>query len=209
MGIKTKIPLNDIGACAQQTLVDVDVDPDILEFYLGSKYSSGGGYAWIFPRSKNEANVGIGVPASSKDRALDALKRFIDSKFPGSHSLRMVTGCVPRCLPPSPLVKGRVVLIGDAARLVNPFSGGGIANAFISGRVAGEMTGDMVVNGKPTDILLSYETEIRSRLEKNLRKSYRYKDIFIMNDRRIEMLCTFLKLAPSFLILRMAKGLHY
>lgn len=209
IGMKTRVPLKDIGACAQQTLVDINVDPGSLEFYLGSRYSSGGGYAWMFPRSREEANVGIGVPGSRKDMARKALERFISSKYPGSHSIRTVTGCVPRSLPLDEVVKGNVILVGDAARLVNPFSGGGIANAFISGKIAGEIAGDMVAKDKPLETLKQYEFKLRKRLGKNLKKSYRYKNLFLMKDRNIESLCILLRLSPSFLVRRFTKGLHY
>ncbi len=209
IGMNKGIPLKDIGACAQQTLVEIDIDPDSLEFYLGNRYSSSGGYAWMFPRSKDEANVGIGVPGSGKDMARKALEHFISSKYPSSHSIRTVAGCVPRSPPLDALVRGNVLLVGDAARLVNPFSGGGIANAFISGKIAGEIAGDVAVKDKPLETLKQYELKLKERVGKNLKKSYRYKNLFLMKDRNIEFLCILLKFSPSFLVRRFTKGLHY
>ena len=62
------------------------------------------------------------------------------------------------------MVKDNAFLVGDAAGLVNPISGGGIGNAMISGEFAAKsiLSGD--VN--------SYETEIKSL-------PYFHKDLFL------------------------------
>ena len=48
-------------------------NPKMLEVYLGKNVAPGG-YAWIFPKGPNSANVGLGIRASSSGVALNYLK---------------------------------------------------------------------------------------------------------------------------------------
>ena len=64
------------------------------------------------------------------------------------------------------MARGRLLLAGDAAGFVDPFTGEGIYYALASGRMAGEMVGDV-----PAAIVArSYE----SRIEKELGRDLRY-----------------------------------
>ena len=105
------------------------------------------GYGWLFPGADGQANVGIGVGMGGRRqqarlggdlaRLCEALRAAGDldaSARPGPVTggwLRMGgTGTPPAA--------GNVLLAGDAAGLVNPLQGEGIAAAMISGRMAGE-----------------------------------------------------------------------
>jgi digeranylgeranylglycerophospholipid reductase len=98
------------------------------------------GYLWVFPKGHGMANVGVGISgmASRKKAAIRYLREFIDRRFPGAGVLTTVAGGVP-CAPTiDTLVKGNIVLVGDAAHQVNPMSGGGITSGMIGGKLAGE-----------------------------------------------------------------------
>ncbi len=207
-GINTRGKIGVVGSCAQHTLVDIDVDPDCLEFYLGGSYAQGG-YAWVFPKSNNEANVGVGILRSNKEGAIGVLENFIKNKFKKTQSIRFLSGCVPSTLPPEECVKGNVVLVGDAARQVNPFTGAGVANAFIAGKIAGEICAEVVVDEKPLSHLKEYDRLWREAFEKKLKKSYKLKNRVLLEDRKIERFCMLLNLIPGFLLRRLVKGLHY
>lgn len=103
------------------------------------------GYAWVFPLGDGSANVGLGlVPAGPAARA-----RRLDEAFarPG---LAALLGAPPQ--PTEPVrawpipagfswtrladPTGRVLVVGDAARLADPATGEGIAQALESGRLA-------------------------------------------------------------------------
>jgi menaquinone-9 beta-reductase len=105
------------------------------------------GYGWLFPGADGLANVGIGVGMGRQRRGAELsgeLRRFCallraagdlaaDAR-PGPVTggwLRMGgAGTVPAA--------GNVLLVGDAAGLINPLQGEGIAPAMISGRLAGQ-----------------------------------------------------------------------
>ncbi|UCG69784.1 MAG: NAD(P)/FAD-dependent oxidoreductase [Thermoplasmata archaeon] len=207
-GINTKSRLGELGSCAQHTLVNIDVDSDCLEFYLGSTFSPGG-YAWVFPKSKNEANVGVGLLNAGKQHAVDVLKKFVDLKFQNAKSIRFLSGCVPSNLPPKECVKNNVIAVGDAARQVNPFTGAGIANAFIAGRIAGRLCGEMAVKNRSLSHLKEYDALWRNAMEKKLIKSNRLKNRVLLGDRNIERFFFMLRIIPGFVLRRLAKRLHY
>src|SRR5207244_1258867 len=65
----------DIDACLQYTLVGVNGDARLNDFYLGS--CAPGGYAWVFWKDTDVANVGIGVNLSKIRERADA-KKYLD-----------------------------------------------------------------------------------------------------------------------------------
>jgi digeranylgeranylglycerophospholipid reductase len=207
-GINTRSKIGMLGSCAQHSLVNIDVDPDCLEFYLGGRYTPGG-YAWIFPKSKNEANVGVGVINPHEKDAVNVLDKFIETKFQNAQSIRFLAGCVPSALPPKECVKGNVVLAGDAARQVNPFTGAGIANAFVAGKIAGEICGDVAVKKQSLGQLKEYDRLWKDALEKKIRRGYRLRNKVLVKDKNIERFCFLLNLIPRFILRRLARNLHY
>jgi digeranylgeranylglycerophospholipid reductase len=116
---------------------------------------------------------------------------------------------VPAALPPDETVKQNVVLVGDAARQVNPFTGAGVANAFIAGKIAGEICADVACRNQSRENLKKYEKLWRESLDKKLRRSNKLKNRILLKDRNIERFCILLNILPNFIIRRLAKGLHY
>ena len=138
-GIDTTTHMRDMETCAQMTLTGVDLEDDVCEFYFGND-TAPMGYLWVFPKGRGMANVGVGISgmASKKKAAIRYLQEFVERRFPGAGVLTTVAGGVPCAAPVDTLVKGNVVLVGDAAHQVNPMSGGGITSGMIGGRLAGE-----------------------------------------------------------------------
>jgi geranylgeranyl reductase family protein len=132
--------------------------PHIL-FWEPEAWSAFPGYGWLFPGVEGRANVGLGlgVLAHRADgaRAAQRLDDFVahlrrlgllgggSSSRPAPRLggwLKMgMVGTVP--------ARGRVLLTGDAAGLVNPLQGEGIAQAMASGRAAAEAV--LAAPGRP------------------------------------------------------------
>jgi geranylgeranyl reductase family protein len=95
-----------------------------------------GGYAWVFPKG-DHVNVGVGAWATEGKRLRDHLGRLCAAH--GIH-LEAVRGLVGHRLPlrrPGTAVAGeRALLVGDAAGLIDPVSGDGMYECFVSGRLA-------------------------------------------------------------------------
>ncbi|MBN1163399.1 MAG: NAD(P)/FAD-dependent oxidoreductase [Candidatus Krumholzibacteriota bacterium] len=129
-GLKTGYRPEELMSCAQELISGIDVSLRYIEFHLGTRCAPGG-YAWVFPKGKNSANVGVGInPLRSGGlRATDYLERFIAARCAEGRRHRLVVGAtaVARGLPS--LVADGYVAVGEAANQNNPFSGGGIINA--------------------------------------------------------------------------------
>src|SRR2546422_10331208 len=140
-GLETHLRTRDIDACLQYTLVGVEGDPRLNDFYLGS--CAPGGYAWVFWKDADVANVGIGVNLSKIRERADA-KKYLDrliERTPGlacGENVEEVAGAVSVSMPLERTVAPGVMLAGDAARLIDPLTGGGILNGGLSGGYAGE-----------------------------------------------------------------------
>lgn len=147
-GIDTTCHIKDMESCAQMTLSGIHMDEDILEFYFGDNVSPGG-YLWVFPKGNGTANVGIGlsVEAAKKKSAIRFLQEFVDKKYPHAAMLTHIAGGVPCAKTNSEIVKGNVILVGDAAHQVNPVSGGGIISGMIGGMIGGQVAAETVQRG--------------------------------------------------------------
>lgn len=98
-----------------------------------------GGYGWIFPKG-DIANVGVGIDPHYPINLMESLSKFIEEVegegIVENRVLKRTGGWIPAdgLLP---LVRGRVLLVGDAGGFCHPITGGGIGNAIISGSMAG------------------------------------------------------------------------
>jgi geranylgeranyl reductase family protein len=100
-----------------------------------------GGYGWVFPKG-DHANVGVGGWASEGAKIRDRLARLAAEHRVPLAALSDVKGHrLPMRRLGTPAASGRVLLVGDAAGLVDPLSGDGIYEAFVSARLAAEAIG--------------------------------------------------------------------
>lgn len=113
--------------------------PRELTIRWDSQRAGGLCYAWAFPTAEGTTNVGYGMsaaaPEHSRARLVQRLHELLpeydlDSVELHGHTLPLT---VARPLP----AVGRVLLVGDAASLINPFTGEGIYSAIASGAMAG------------------------------------------------------------------------
>ena len=111
------------------------------------------GYHWLFPTGGGSANLGVGMlaaayPPSSRNLR-DMLMRLIDedaelrSRLRGARMRDRVLGHpLTTYNPRLPLIGDRVMLLGDAAGLINPLNGEGIQYALHSARWAADVATD-------------------------------------------------------------------
>lgn len=148
-GLRTLNRVRDYHSGFQYEMAGLENVPEWnwLHLYFGKDVAPKG-YAWIFPKGDNVANVGIGILAKESnwgDRAQDYLDRWIESHpeiFANASVMEINGSGIPvSSRVPEPIADG-VMLVGDAAQLVNPIHGGGIIiamrAAMIAARVAGE-----------------------------------------------------------------------
>jgi geranylgeranyl reductase family protein len=110
-----------------------------------------GGYCWIFPKG-NHVNVGVGGWESAGPTLRTHLKEFCRRRGLDHSKLQDVRGYrLPGRRPGAPLGRGRALLIGDAAGLVDPLWGDGMSAAFLSSRLATKVALDLLA-GRATDL---------------------------------------------------------
>jgi len=134
------------------------------------------GYAWVFPLPGGGANVGYGV-LRSDGRTGRELKDLWPELL-GRSTLRDILG--PRATPTEPvrawpiptrydpgrLANGRVLFVGDAAGVVDPLTGEGIAQAIESGALAAEA---IARGGDPEAVAARYRRAVSRALGRDLR----------------------------------------
>jgi len=97
-----------------------------------------GGYGWVFPKG-DHANVGVGGWLAQGPKLRGHLDRLARSHRVSPAGLRDVRGHrLPMRRPGASASMGRVLLVGDAAGLVDPLSGDGIYEAFVSAELAAQ-----------------------------------------------------------------------
>ena len=160
LGLADPIPPKDLSCGAQYEMAGIDIDdPTMCSCWIGRKVSSGG-YAWVFPKGKDVANVGVTVLGSEKENALTQLNRFIASQ-PGlaqGSILEVNAGTIPVGESLKHLVADGFMVVGDAARQVNPIHAGGICEAMEAGMYAGETAAKAIERGDTSKkVLKEYE----------------------------------------------------
>ena len=107
------------------------------------------GYLWVFPLPDGKANVGIGVLSSAVTRRSLNLREILSDllathpvlrdRFKDAIAMESPQGFgLPLGGKKRRISGDRFLLLGDAAGLIDPFSGEGIANAIRSGRFAAD-----------------------------------------------------------------------
>ncbi len=183
-GIKTDVKLKDIDTCVQYTLADIDIEKDTCEFYFGTKISPGG-YIWIFPKSDNTANVGIGIAGhlAHKKGPKEFLDEFVAKRFPNSKITYTIYGGVTTAVTLDEIVKDNIMLVGDAARQVDPITGGGIVQGMIAGSIAGKVAAEAVKKSRFDEkFLKKYRKEWNKKLGNRQKTMYKIKEIFMNYD---------------------------
>lgn len=177
-GIDTRTRLSEMTSNLQYEMVGIEMDnPSVMEFYFGNKVCPGG-YVWVFPKGSDVANVGLGTRDRSKN-ARWYLERFIEGheNLAKGSVVEVNAGGVPVQGPIKTSVKDGVLLVGDAARQVDPLTGGGIYNAMHCGRLAAETILKCVEKGNfSKDVLMEYEKRWWEEIGQGLLRSLRVKE---------------------------------
>lgn len=146
------------------------------------------GYFWIFPVDDNRANIGIGMLHKSlKERKLDlkkALQMAIQSpafreRFNDAQALEEPAGWNLPVGSKHRLNYGEgFLLLGDAAGLIDPFSGEGIGNALYSGRQAAKTAKEALdANNFSSKFLRQYDERLWAEIGDELAVSSKLQKI--------------------------------
>jgi digeranylgeranylglycerophospholipid reductase len=191
-GLDAQLPLRDTMVCAQYLLGGIEIDPTCTYYVIGHKLAPGG-YVWVFPKGHGKANVGLGVQADlwqadgpSGGTVLGYLTRFIEARpaLAQGYPVTLMTGNVPVARPPARLVTDGLMLVGDAARQVDPLTGGGISNAMVAGKLAAQVAVRAIAAGDiSADFLSRYERAWQRDIGRKMARNYRLRERFEPGER--------------------------
>jgi len=166
-------------SCFQYTLSKCNIeDEHTLMFYLGSLIAPLG-YLWIFPKGNGVANVGVGVRKGSPKFYLDNFIQKHSSIFKDSKILSfggapvIISGQLPK------ITDDNLMICGEAAGQVIPFTGAGIHTSIVAGKIAGAVAAEAIKNNELTEkALITYKKRFDEIFGKNIEKSLKAMRIF-------------------------------
>ncbi|EMR04715.1 NAD(P)/FAD-dependent oxidoreductase [Cesiribacter andamanensis] len=147
------------------------------------------GYFWIFPLPGGRANVGVGMRSDVVAKKGVNLRRAmlqliaedpqLRERFRGARPLEEVKGFgLPLGSKKRSISGDCFLLVGDAASLIDPFTGEGIGNALASGELAAQWAQKALEAGRwDAAFLRGYDAAIYNRLWKELRLSKTLQDL--------------------------------
>jgi digeranylgeranylglycerophospholipid reductase len=136
------------------------------------------GYAWLFPYRPGRIRIGVGVmrPDSDADprRLLDALLALpaLAETLRGAQPVEQHAGLIPVAPLRTPMVRGGVVCVGDAASHASTLVGEGIRYALGAGEAAGRALGEAVRQGDAAP-LHRFERSWHARHRRDFAVAYR------------------------------------
>ena len=153
---------------------------NFLEFYFLKDFLPG--YFWIFPLPNGEANVGIAIVSEDvSKRKLNlkhCLEEVIETRFKDRFTNAQIIGKIegfglPLGSKRRKLSGDNYILTGDAACLIDPLTGEGIANALLSGVVAAEKAAECLEKSDfSAKILRGYDERIYRMRGQEFKVSY-------------------------------------
>jgi menaquinone-9 beta-reductase len=138
------------------------------------------GYGWVFPLKDGRANIGVFMVVADRRKlglkTTDLLGSFVDQLETGGHRVSALTSARTYILPYTPglptLAHERAALIGDAASMINPWSGEGIFYGMEAGRLLAAETAEDLRSGEKAALakgLQRFEDRFRRRFWQHLK----------------------------------------
>jgi len=168
----------------QYVMADIDINPHATIFYIGNEVAPEG-YPLGLPQGQTGGKRWVsGSPAKKSGkghRAKDYLDKFVKQKFPHGKTIECIVGGVSVCRPLDCTVADGLMLAGDAARVVDPLTGGGIYNAMFTGKLAAETAAACIAKGDTSKkALMAYDKAWRaSPMGKTIERNYHIKEYMI------------------------------
>lgn len=179
-GFNTVHQLYDVDTCYQYEMKQYDHE-NLIELYFGNKIAPRG-YVWIFPKKDKRANVGIGIGGSLVNGDKNGIqgadpKSLLDEFIENNKQLKDASkltdfgGVISVGAPINEFVKDNFLVVGTAAKQVDPIHGGGIALAMQAGLLAGNVILDAhKKKDYSKNMLMPYEKQWRETAGKKVAK---------------------------------------
>ncbi|MEM0372739.1 MAG: NAD(P)/FAD-dependent oxidoreductase [archaeon] len=150
-GVSTFNPVSEVDAGYEYEMTNCYFDhPDKIHIFVGNEIAPRG-YVWIFPKSKDTANVGIGITGASDKNAKHYLDKWIASKpeiFKDASIVDIKGGCCPVGAPLKQLAYDGLMIVGDAGHMINAIHGGGMGTSMEAAMLAADVAEKAVKENK-------------------------------------------------------------
>lgn len=173
----------------QYLMKGVECEEDVIYMFVGKQVSPGA-YAWIIPKGKGYANVGLGFireQANEGDNIHKALDRFVmeypySSKFlRDAEVVSKIGAFVPVDPPLQRTVYGKTMLVGDSASMVLSHVGAGIPTSMVAGDQAGKAINQYFDGGQLEKFDIMWKVYLLEAME---RSNYIKRNWDMMGDDR-------------------------
>ncbi len=190
-GLKSNPPLKDFYSAAQYLLTGVNIDQQVCQYHLGWSLAPAG-YAWVFPKGRNTANVGLVMAVDPKQArsAIDYLNDFVARCFPQSSILSQVVGGIPISNVLPEMTADGYLAVGDAAHQSDPLTAGGITNGMYGGLLAAQTAIEALKQGDTSrKFLKKYEKMWDEKFGSDYRRLYRMRHaIFKIPEEKLNLM---------------------
>ncbi|MFW9849883.1 MAG: geranylgeranyl reductase family protein, partial [Candidatus Thorarchaeota archaeon] len=200
LGFYQSWPKDSAAVCVE---VEAEVGEDVVKRICGVPYHEEGiainiyfgpvpyGYAWCFPK-KSILSLGAGC---RQDKVQNLRARFSEwfDKFKKTHDIEPkilsdTSARVPFKEPAKTTFKGRAILVGDAAGLVNPYDAEGVVMGVKSGILAAPVLKEAVESSNP-NILKNYEKAWKAEFGDTLKVGKNVAKILFKSEKNMETIC--------------------
>lgn len=172
-------PPRRTGIAVRAYTSSVSVDPSRLCVSFDDGLRPG--YGWLFPFADGTANIGVGMVVADRKTQSVSLHDLLRS-YQQSLSRRGVTTdgleqpkvhILPHGGKLPTMIGDRVALVGDAAAMINPLSGEGIAYAMSAARMLAESVSGPVLAGDDLGPgLKEYSGNVKAAFRRHMRSNY-------------------------------------
>ncbi|MHA1961688.1 MAG: NAD(P)/FAD-dependent oxidoreductase [Candidatus Thorarchaeota archaeon] len=168
------VPRQSMRVAYQFEVSNADIDDDLVEMFYGRKYAPGF-FVWLIPTGNNTARVGLAAKSRAKTRLQGAMRHhpILKERLRRAEVKRGFGGAVLVGMPVPRTYADGIMVVGDAAGLVKPTTGGGVIMGGTAAKIAG-MTAVEAISGNDSSekVMKLYEKRWKSRLLSELRTMY-------------------------------------
>jgi digeranylgeranylglycerophospholipid reductase len=174
-----------------------DLQPDMVEAFLGGEYAPGF-YAWLIPTGENTARIGL---ATKENNPKELLQRLMLKHPSASVKLRrariLQTAFHPLTLggPIPRLFSGGFLAVGDAASQVKPTTGGGVILGMTCAEIAAQVASESLQDHDfSAEFLSLYQKRCKRVLGLDMNIMLRIRRMLdVMSDHRVDRAIAFCK----------------
>ncbi len=164
LGLGKRVPKSKMAFGLEIEAPRPEGDHDAIELDLDAM---SWGYGWSFPKH-NSRTIGVGGLHSKNPDAKRLMKAYRSKMAPQSHAIAEKGAFLPFGSFLRTPGKDHIIVAGDAAGLVDPITGEGIALALESGALAGKAAHDAISRGSPSSAYKCYKRSL-SNIHRDLR----------------------------------------